>query len=410
MQLWALLLAAGQGSRLREATDGTAKQFLEWHGEPLYLRSARTLARCARLRGLVFVFPGSNLEAETRRLTELSPDLGLPWLAVAGGERRQDSVRLGLAGLAEVDSTCDAVLVHDTARPFLSPGLINRIIDALEQGEAGVIPGLTPSDTIKQLDEDGIFVENTPDRSRLAAVQTPQGFRLAALTGAHERAETERWEATDDASLLERCGLRIRVVPGEAENIKITTPADLIRLMQPTVPLPRVGYGYDVHRYAAAGEGRPLRLGGVAIPSGPGVLAHSDGDVLLHAVADALLGCIAGGDIGQLFPDSDPAFEGICSAVLLDEVLRRVLCAGLCVTHLDMTVIAQVPKVAPHRDAIRKNMARLTGLALENISLKATTEEGLGFTGTRQGIKAVAVATACRRPSSACPRDEPFPD
>lgn len=393
MHIEAVVLAAGQGARLREATGGTPKQFLPWQGEPLYIRSARTLARCARVRGLVFVFPEADVEAEKRRLNTLQPDLGLPWRAVAGGARRQDSVRQGLAALS--DQT-DTVLVHDAARPFASPELINRVIDALEQGAEGVVPGIMPADTIKHVSADGSTVESTPDRDRLTAVQTPQGFSVAILREAHARAAAEAWEATDDASLLERCGRTVRVVHGERSNSKITSPEDLIRLERPMETVFVTGYGYDVHRYTEKGRGRPLRLGGIPIPGAPDVSAHSDGDVLLHALADAVLGCFAGGDIGQLFPDSDPALEGINSAILLDEVWCRATAANVRITHLDITVIAQIPPVAPHREAIRKNLSRLTGLNTSCISLKATTEEGLGFTGERKGIKVAVAASALR--------------
>ncbi len=406
MHLEAVVLAAGEGSRLRKAAGDTPKQFLERGGEPLYLHCARTLARCARVRGLVFVFPADRIEAETARLNGLRPELGLPWRIAAGGARRQDSVRLGLAALS---LETDAVLVHDAARPFASPALINRVIDALEQGAEGVVPGLVPTDTVKILDKEHC-VEYTPDRERMAAVQTPQGFAAAILRDAHARAEAENWEATDDASLLERCGRPVRVVEGEHGNVKITTPEDLVRLADPAVVLPVTGYGYDVHRYApepdTEGRGRPLRLGGTPIPGAPAVLAHSDGDVLLHALADALLGCFAGGDIGLLFPDSDPALEGINSAVLLDEVLDRAAQAGVRPMHLDLTIVAQIPKIALHREAIRKNLSRLTGLDVSRISVKATTEEHLGFTGERKGIKAVAVVSAVRRFEASVNRPE----
>ncbi len=396
MHLEAVILAAGQGTRLRDAAGGISKQFLDYRGEPLYLHCARTLARCARIRGLIFVFPPHAIETEAARLAALRPDLGLPLRIAAGGEQRRDSVRRGLAALSP---EADAVLIHDAARPFVSPALINRVIEALERGAEGVVPGLPPTDTIKVVDADR-RVDFTPDRRRLAAVQTPQGFRTALLREAHDAVPTDAEGVTDDASLLERCGRSVLVVPGESGNVKITTPEDLACLSDPEETVPVTGYGYDVHRYAGPNEGdrsRPLRLGGVSIPGAPGVLAHSDGDVLLHALVDAVLGCFAGGDIGLLFPDSDPALEGVNSAVLLDEVLDRAAQAGVRPVHLDLTVVAQVPKIAPHREAIRKNLSRLTGLDVSRISIKATTEEHLGFTGERKGLKAVAVVSALRR-------------
>ena len=400
--VWTVLLAAGQGTRLAESTGGLAKQFLEWKGAPLYWESARVFARCARMRGLIFVFPEACLEAErarVERLTRACP-LGLPWKAVAGGALRQDSVRQGLAVVPE---PCKTVLVHDAARPFASPALVNRILDGLregtESGAAACIPGVPVVDTVKVVEAG--FVVSTPDRRQLVAVQTPQGFRLDRLRVAHERAEREGWLVTDDAGLLELCGERVLVVEGEPENRKITTSEDLAMLQDMARKTPCVGYGYDVHKYADGKEAkqpaRPMRLGGILIPDAPEVLAHSDGDVLLHALMDALLGCTGGGDIGTFFPDSDPSFDNASSAVLLDTVLEQLRRAEAALTHVDMTVIAQIPKVGPHRETIRKNVARLLGLDLDAVNVKATTEEGLGFTGERLGIKAVVVVAGLRR-------------
>lgn len=416
MQTWAILLAAGQGTRLGHATGGVAKQFLQLDGEPLYWRSAVVLHACARLRGLVFVFPPDSpdqLEAEQARLLTLTRQhhFGLPWKICAGGARRQDSVAQGLATLP---ADCDTVLIHDAARPFVTAALCNRVLDALAGGASGVTPGVPVTDTIKLVDVNDC-VCSTPDRHLLRAVQTPQGFALSTLRAVHAEAQSHSWTVTDDAGLLERCHVPVLVVPGDAGNRKITTSEDLAMLMpqQPNNLLPCVGYGYDVHKFAmppcthnapadapceplsssAAQPGRPLRLGGVPIPNAPQVLAHSDGDVLLHALADALLGCLGRGDIGQLFPDTDPAYDNMDSAVLLDEVLGMARMAGLRVTHVDITLVAQVPKVGPHREAIRKNVARLMALPLTCVNIKATTEEGLGFTGEKKGIKAVALVT-----------------
>lgn len=405
METWALILAAGSGARLAEATGGVKKQFLEYDGEPLFLRSARTFFRVARLTGLVFVFPPEDFVAAQERCIDLAGDAPLPWLAVPGGARRQDSVWEGLAALPP-DVT--HVLVHDAARPFASPRLVNTLLDALEGGREAVIPALPVTDTVKIVD--GVNVSRTLDRSRLVAVQTPQAFVLAALRQAHlaARAAEESgggdWDVTDDAGMLERLGRTVVTVPGEAGNVKITTPADLERLApaHPAPPIPRTAWGYDVHRYGEGrADSRPFVLGAVPFPGAPSVLAHSDGDVLLHAVADALLGLIpdAGGDIGARFPDTDPALEGIQSAVMVNEVLEDVLDAGLTLTHVDVTVIAQVPKIAPRRQEVRAALSRLLRLDQGQVNVKATTEEGLGFTGAKEGIKAVAVITALAPPA-----------
>jgi 2-C-methyl-D-erythritol 4-phosphate cytidylyltransferase/2-C-methyl-D-erythritol 2,4-cyclodiphosphate synthase len=379
------------------------KQFLEYRGVPLYWHSARTLSRCARVAGIIFVFPADCLAEEEIRIRQLdgladcaepgllgaSAPLGLPWPAVAGGPLRQDSVFNALQALP---ADCEHVLLHDAARPFLNAALAARLMDALEQETPGVIPGLSMNDTIKQA-QDGRIVA-TLEREKLFAVQTPQAFCLDALRAAHARARAEGWAATDDAALLERAGYEVRIIPGEAANRKITRPEDLDFLRRPERErLACVGYGYDVHRY---GSGRPMRLGGVPIPGAPEVLAHSDGDVLLHALMDAILGCACRGDIGRLFPDSDPGLENIHSAILLDETLRIAAAAGVELVQADCTIIAELPRIAPHSRAIRRNLSRLLGLDEERVNVKATTEEGLGFTGAREGIKAVALVSALR--------------
>lgn len=390
---WAVVLAAGSGSRLAAALQGRAKQFLPLDGAPLYWRSAEVFAQSGAVGGIVLVFPEAVREAEAARIAALpaGDDLGIPWLAVAGGPQRQDSVRLGLAA---VPRSVRHVLIHDAARPFVSATLVRRICAALAEGAPAVIPGLAVTDTIKLVDAaaPGLVTETLP-RHRLRAVQTPQGFDAALLREAHARAGDAA--ATDDAALMEALGHDVRIILGEAENVKITNPGDLALLRGPApAAMPCNGMGYDVHRF---GGDRPLRLGGVEITGAPGVLAHSDGDVLLHALMDAILGCASLGDIGQHFPDSDPALSGISSALLLDRLLELAQAAGLELCHVDMTLVAQKPRLAPWREEIRANVARLLGLRREQVNLKATTEEGLGFTGRGEGIKAWALVSAVRK-------------
>lgn len=448
MNTWGILLAAGRGSRLEAAGLPDPKQFVDFHGTPLYWTSALAMSRVARLNGIIFVFAADRVDEECQRIQKLNAEniLGLPWRVVAGGTERQDSVynALGLfdkavkpvselheevqiedSGLmtpySAVVSPCDFVLIHDAARPFASPALYNRIIDALMRGDKGqemldkihqphgVIPAIAVTDTIKEVRAHGLeddtakpschIVVATPDRNALRAVQTPQGFKLDTLLKAHAKAKAKAWHVTDDAALLERCQYTVHVLEGEAANVKITNPEDLSLLQHATKqqPIPCVGWGYDVHRY---GKGRPMRLGGIPIdqPAGkvPEIIAHSDGDVLLHALCDALLGCIGAGDIGQHFPDTDAAYDNASSVVLLDKVLTMTRDAGLTITHVDMTIMAQIPKLAPYRDAIRNNIARLLNLSPNSVNFKATTEEGLGFTGEKLGMKAVAAVTGLR--------------
>lgn len=392
-ECWGVILAAGQGSRMVSATGGEAKQFLPYKGAPLWWHPARAMAASPLISGLVFVFPAGRLEqAEAQALAlNAKESLGVPLRFAEGGQRRQDSVRRALAALPDC---CEKVLIHDGARPFLRTALVTKIAAALRKGEvSGVIPGTVVTDTMKETDASGLVV-HTPERASLRAVQTPQGFFSAELREAHARAEDEGWNVTDDASLMERLGLPVLVIEGDRDNVKITNPQDLALLSEEKPLLPCCGYGYDVHAY---GGNRPLTLGGVEIGGDYLVLAHSDGDVLLHALMDAVLGCFAGGDIGRLFPDNDPAFDNISSSVLLDHVMTLAAEAGVRLVHADLTVVAQKPKLAPKADAVRRNVARLLDLPLDHVAFKATTEEKLGFTGELKGIKAVALVTALRR-------------
>ncbi|QGY39418.1 2-C-methyl-D-erythritol 4-phosphate cytidylyltransferase [Pseudodesulfovibrio cashew] len=389
--IWGIILAAGSGTRLAEASGGVRKQYLEYKGAPLFWHSARTFSRVAGVKGLVFVFPPDDakaMEKEVRHFFKVE-DLGVEWRVCAGGERRQDSVRNGLGALPRA---CGGVLVHDSARPFVSAGMISRLIDALNEGARGVIPAVEVTDTIKRVDGD--TVAETLDRAVLRGVQTPQAFETALLLEAHERAEAEGWEVTDDASMVERLA-EVRAIEGERGNVKITTPEDLARLEEERVTVPCVGWGYDVHRFGGEND-RPLVLGGVPIPGKQTIVAHSDGDVLLHALTDAVLGTFGGGDIGTHFPDTDEQFSGANSGVFLKEVLAMAGEAGVRVVHADLTVIAQVPRLAPHAAQIAANVRRLLGLDPHQVNFKATTEEKLGFTGEKKGIKAVAAVTALR--------------
>lgn len=400
MSVWTVLLAAGSGTRLAQASGGVKKQFLRLEGSPLYWRSLRTFARIPAMAGIVVVFPPADLDAARTELDSLRAghDPGVALQAVAGGVRRQDSVRNGLAALP---GDCDRVLVHDAARPFADAPLVGRVLDALDAGQDAVIPVLPVTDTIKEV-RDGC-VSRTFDRNALAAVQTPQGFAVSLLREAFAHAD-EDFCVTDDASLVEHLGRPVHTVPGTPENRKITNPEDLTLLAAPpSAAVPVVGYGYDVHRYADPNHpgkqpARPMKLGGYPILGAPEVLAHSDGDVLLHALVDALLGCVAAGDIGTLFPDADPAFDNMASGVFVSEALVLARKQGLTISHVDLTIIAQIPRIGPHAQAIRLNVAALLGLDKSRVNVKATTEEGLGFTGEKKGIKAVALVTGWRRP------------
>lgn len=389
---WLMVLAAGHGSRLKGQTKGP-KQFLECKGAPLFWHSVSTFATYLRSSkgdapdagGCVLVFPEDHLEEGKRLALSMREreGLDLPIVFAVGGPRRQDSVKNGLAVLPKQVSK---ILVHDSARPFFGVELVGRVVQALKAGHFAVIPALPVKDTIKVVDGDGV-VRETLERASLRAVQTPQGFDASRLREAHERLNTPERDVTDDASLMELAGHKVVTVPGEEGNVKITTPEDLALLKQGS---PRTGFGYDVHRY---GGNRPLRLGGVDIECEYTIAAHSDGDVLLHALMDALLGLIGKGDIGELFPDSDMAYDGADSRTLLQEVLGIVREENVALTHADLTIITQRPKIGPYKETIRQSVAALLELDPSSVNVKATTEEGLGFTGELLGIKACAVVT-----------------
>lgn len=389
--VWAIILAAGSGTRLAEASGGVRKQYLEYKGAPLFWHSARTFSRVAGIKGVVFVFPEDDVKPMGKQVRQFfkSEDLGLKWTVCAGGDRRQDSV---FNGLKELPRNCQAVLVHDSARPFVSARTVTALINELNEGARGVIPAVEVTDTIKKVDGD--TVTETLQRSELRGVQTPQAFETALLVEAHEKAEAEGWEVTDDASMVKRLA-DVVVIPGEQGNVKITNPEDLKRLEETKVTVPCVGWGYDVHKFGGEDD-RPLILGGVPIQGPLTIIAHSDGDVLLHALADAILGTFGGGDIGTHFPDTDDKFSGADSSVLLKEVLVMAEEARAKIVHADLTVITQVPRLSPHAKQIAKNLCRLLGLEAHQVNFKTTTEEKLGFTGEKKGIKAVATVTALR--------------
>lgn len=387
MTIWGIVLAAGSGSRLAQATK-TLKQFILWQKKPLYWHSIQTMAKCAYLSGICLVLPSSNFSDETKALKEAHLDLGLPLITCQGGALRQDSVRLGLKALPlEVSH----VLIHDAARPFASTALSCRICEKLLEGSEAVIPALPVTDTIKICQHNQ--VQQTLERDQLFSIQTPQGFRKDLLQQGHDHLLTQNLLVTDDAQIMEILGYPVTIIEGEDTNQKITRPSDLKLLEEPRSASTIIcGQGYDVHRY---GGNRPLILGGVPIPSDLQIVAHSDGDVLLHALMDALLGAAGLGDIGQHFPDQDKQFENISSAVLLDQVITLLNEKKIQPIHVDATIIAQKPKIAPFRDLIRSNMARLLTLSKEHVNIKATTEELLGFTGRCEGIKAQCIVT-CR--------------
>lgn len=311
---------------------------------------------------------------------------------VFGGATRQASVHAGLEALATSDP--DLVLIHDSARPFATRAMIERgIAEAARSGAA--IPGLPVTDTVKEVDETGRVVR-TLDRATLRTVQTPQFFRFRPLLEAHRRARAEgRFDFTDDAALAEWAGLAVSTFQGEPSNIKLTNPDDFRRaeaMLTETDPRNdvRTGMGFDVHTF---GDGDHVMLGGVRIAHDRGLSGHSDADVVLHALVDAILGALADGDIGAHFPPSDPQWRGATSDRFLKFAVDRVAKRGGAIAHLDVTVVSEAPKIGPHRDAMRARIAEIAGVTADRVGVKATTNEGMGFIGRREGMAAYATAT-----------------
>ena len=376
MSVWAVVVAGGRGAR---AGLGQNKVFFAWKGRSVLSRCLDALERSGALDGAVLVLGAEDFE-QYDALCAREGASPLVKRVVAGGDCRRRSVRNGLAALPE---DVQIVAVHDAARPFVSPEAVRETVLSAREWGSGVIS--TPvTDTIKRVGPDGAV--ETLDRSQLRAVQTPQTFDCAKLKAAHERAEAEGFDATDDAALFEHYYGSVRLVtaPGAEANIKLTNPADFEKLSRPAM---RIGSGYDAHRLA---EGRKLILCGVDVPHTRGLDGHSDADVAVHALMDALLGALGQGDIGRHFPDSDPAYKGISSMLLLKQVMKIVREHGYGVANADVTIVAQKPKLAAYIPAMRENLARALGT--DAVNVKATTTERMGFEGEELGISAQAVA------------------
>jgi 2-C-methyl-D-erythritol 4-phosphate cytidylyltransferase/2-C-methyl-D-erythritol 2,4-cyclodiphosphate synthase len=372
MTATALIVAAGRGERLGA---GLPKQYRLLGGKPVLRRAVEALARHPAIAAVRVVIGAGQSDLASEALEGI--DVGE---LIEGGAERADSVR---AGLARIEG--DAVLVHDAARPFCPPAVIDRLLAPLEFFE-GAAPVLAVGDTLARASD---RLEEPVDRRGMVRVQTPQAFRLEAL-----RAAYESWTGsapTDETTVARAAGLSVAAVEGDAALEKITTPADFARAEEWLAArlIPRTGIGFDVHAFA--GEG-PIIMGGIAIPHRRGLAGHSDADVVLHAITDALLGASGLGDIGEHFPPSDPQWKGASSGLFLAHAARLIRERGGIVDHIDCTVICEEPKVGPHRLEMRRKVAALLGLGEGQVSIKATTTEGLGFTGRGEGIAAQAVA------------------
>jgi 2-C-methyl-D-erythritol 4-phosphate cytidylyltransferase/2-C-methyl-D-erythritol 2,4-cyclodiphosphate synthase len=386
----AIVVAGGRGQR---AGGEVPKQYRRIAGEPVIRPALAAFLGHAEIEAVQPVIHADDADA-FRAATDGLTTLCAP---VRGGATRQASVRAGLEALRA--TAPDFVLIHDAARPFLTGALISRAIAAAAEHGAAV-PAIAVADTVKTVDERDT-VTGTLDRSRLRLIQTPQAFAFSLIVEAHGRAAVAgREDFTDDAALAEWAGHRVTAFAGETTNVKLTTNDDFDRaeaLRAATLGDVRTGNGFDVHAF---GDGDHVTLGGIRIPHARGLSGHSDADVVLHALVDALLGALAEGDIGTHFPPSDPQWRGAASDRFLAFACERVRARGGMIAHLDVTVVCETPRVAPHRDAMRARIAAIAGVPVERVAVKATTSEKLGFTGREEGIVAMTTATV-RLPWSA---------
>jgi len=369
----ALIVAAGKGERLG---SGLPKQFRTLAGKAVLRWAVEPFLRHSAVRDVrVVVGPGQEqLAAQVLNGVDVGP-------FVTGGTERADSVRAGLQAIAT-----DAVLVHDAARPFCPAGVIDRLVASLEFHD-GAAPVLPVGDTLARGADN---IDELVDRSNLLRVQTPQAFRTEALRRAYGAWSGEA--PTDETTVLRAAGMAVASVAGDPALEKLTTDADWTRAEQWVAGMlvPSTGLGFDVHAFA--GEG-PIMLGGIVVPHTRGLAGHSDADVVLHSITDAILGAAGLGDIGEHFPPSDPQWKGASSHLFLAHAAELVRDSGAIIDHVDCTVIAEEPKVGPHRTAMRQRIAEILGIEVGQVSIKATTTEGLGFTGRREGIAAQAVAS-----------------
>ena len=391
MRVAAIIVAGGRGVRVGGAVP---KQFRPLGDSTLLEHALAPFDASARVDRIVVALPADLASSPPPGLRVIDTPLRI----VAGGDRRQDSVA---AGLDAVAAETDLVLVHDAARPFCPPALIDRTLDAATETGAAV-PALRATDTVKRAaTRDGrLVVGATLPRDHLYLAQTPQAFRVDVLRDAVALGRSGV-DATDEAWLAEHCGHTVSLVEGDPDNFKVTTPADLRRaadkVKREPVPGPvfaRVGLGYDLHRTVA---GRPLILGGVPVPHDRGLEGHSDADAVCHALIDAILGAAAEGDVGQHFSNRDPRWKGASSIDLLRRAVAIVRDRGLAVGNADIVVMAERPRIGPHAAAMRQRLAETLDVPLGAVSVKAKTGEGVDAVGRGEAIAVHAVATLIPR-------------
>lgn len=388
-----IVVAAGRGERAGSHPDGP-KQYRRIAGRPVISHTLDAFVKWDPACRIVAVIHPDDRDLFDAALNHLEAGRDRI-LAVTGGHTRQQSVLAGLEALSSF--AVDHVLIQDAVRPFVERALLDRIAATLASGECAVLPAVAVADTLKRSDSAGHVLETVP-RTGLFAAQTPQAFHFATIRDAHRRAaEDGRDDFTDDAAIAEWAGIPVRLVEGSAANVKLTLQKDLIMADERlSAPLPdvRTGNGYDVHQLEP-GDG--VTLCGVFIPHDQRLKGHSDADVALHALTDALLATCGAGDIGDHFPPSDPQWKGAASKIFIEHAAKIVRARGGTIMNADVSLIAEAPKIGPHRDEMRRRLSEFLGIALERCSVKATTNETIGFVGRREGIAAIATATVVYR-------------
>lgn len=403
MSVCALIAAAGSGRRMRMKGN---KTHLLLRGKPILIHTLSAFQACQAVDDVILIVASDEIEL-TWGLIRAWGGFSKVRKVVSGGATRQESV---LCGLGHIEPECEIVVIHDCARPLIRPSTIEMTIEAAREYGAAIV-SVPMRDTIK-VDQEG-YVAETPERDLLRAARTPQAFQREIIEKAYISAAEEGFIATDDSMVVERLGVKVRLLDDELDNIKITYEEDLViadsylsrrslederGILKRHDPEPgkvRVGTGFDVHRLV---EGRPLILGGVDIPFELGLEGHSDADVVLHAVSDAILGACALGDIGILFPPDDPSYEGISSDLILAKVKSLAESQGYTVENVDITVLAEKPRISRFAGDMRRNISRILGIGERDIGIKATTMEGLGFIGAGEGIACFASCSLVSRP------------
>jgi len=382
-----VIVAAGRGERM--GLEGGPKQYRMLGTQSVLQHTIACFSKHPEVHAIQVVIHKDDRELYKAAVVEPNDKLLEP---VIGGASRQESCKAGVDAIAQLDF--NKVLIHDAARPFVSDTTISNVIEGIELG-VGALSANKVADTVKHADANGVVLKTVP-RDDLYLAQTPQGFFVEEIKAAHQQAALHApHEFTDDAAVAEHAGLSVKLVSGNADNFKITTKDDLILAeeklsMNSGIPDVRTGSGYDVH---TLGVGDGVILCGYKIPHTQSLQGHSDADVGFHALTDALLGTIGAGDIGSHFPPSDPQWKGASSDRFIEHAVKLVREAGGFITNMDVTIVCEAPKIGPHRDAMRQTVSEICGVELERISVKATTNEKIGFIGRQEGIAALATAS-----------------